>query len=70
MRFGGYNGMGSFAFAASPEFDDFLFASIGEKPSGMLLSAVSALARLDVDPVAEKAAKSAGLPALAFAAPS
>jgi hypothetical protein len=32
------------------EFDAFLFAPIGEEPSGMLLSVVSALARLDVDP--------------------
>ncbi len=44
-----------------PEFDDFLFASIGEEPSGMLLSVVSALARLDVDPWQE-AAKLARLP--------
>jgi hypothetical protein len=33
-----------------PEFDDFLFAPIGEERNGMLLSVVSALARLDVDP--------------------
>jgi hypothetical protein len=32
------------------EFDNFLFAPIGEDKNGMLLSVVSALARLDVDP--------------------
>jgi hypothetical protein len=32
------------------EFDNFLFASIGEDRNGMLLSVLSALARLDVDP--------------------
>ncbi len=35
-----------------PEFDDFLFASIGEEPSGMLLSVVSALAETRCRPVA------------------
>jgi hypothetical protein len=43
------------------EFDDFLFASIGEDGNGMLLSVLSALARLDVDPWQE-AAKLARLP--------
>jgi hypothetical protein len=38
-----------------PEFDDFLFAPIGEERNGMLLSVVSALARLDVDPWQETA---------------
>jgi hypothetical protein len=33
-----------------PQFDDFLYASIGEEKSGMLLSVLSALARLDIDP--------------------
>ena len=33
-----------------PEFDDFLFASIGEDRNDMPLSVVSALARLDIDP--------------------
>jgi hypothetical protein len=32
------------------EFDSFLFAPIGEDRNGMLLSVLSALARLDVDP--------------------
>jgi hypothetical protein len=32
------------------EFDDFLFARIGEEKNGMMLSVLSALARLDVDP--------------------
>jgi hypothetical protein len=44
-----------------PEFDDFLFAPIGEDRNGMLLSVLSALARLDVDPWQE-AAKLARLP--------
>jgi hypothetical protein len=43
------------------EFDNFLFASIGEERNGMLLSVVSALARSDVDPWQE-AAKLAQLP--------
>ena len=43
------------------EFDDFLFAPIGEDRNGMLLSALSALARLDLDPWQE-AAKLAGWP--------
>jgi hypothetical protein len=37
------------------EFDDFLFAPIGEERNGMLLSVLSALARLDVDPWQEAA---------------
>lgn len=44
------------------EFDAFLFAPIGEEGNGMLLSVVSALARLDVDPWQE-AAQLARLPA-------
>jgi hypothetical protein len=52
--------MGEMArFAASSplgsEFDDFLFAPIGEERNGMLLSVLSALARLDVDPWQEAA---------------
>jgi hypothetical protein len=43
------------------EFDDFLFAPIGEERNGMLLSVLSALARLDIDPW-EEAAKLARLP--------
>jgi hypothetical protein len=43
------------------EFDEFLFAPIGEDRNGMLLSVLSALARLDVDPWQE-AAKLARLP--------
>jgi hypothetical protein len=43
------------------EFDDFLFAPIGEDNNGMPLSVVSALARLDVDPWAQ-ADKLARLP--------
>ena len=37
------------------EFNDFLFAPIGEERNGMLLSVLSALARLDVDPWQEAA---------------
>jgi len=37
------------------QFDDFLFASIGQEQNGMSLSVVSALARLDIDPWAEAA---------------
>jgi hypothetical protein len=32
------------------EFDDFLFAPIGEDRNDMPLSVLSALARLDIDP--------------------
>jgi hypothetical protein len=39
----------------APEFDDFLFASIGEERNGMLLSVISALARLNIDPWQEAA---------------
>jgi hypothetical protein len=42
------------------EFDDFLFAAIGEGRNGMLPSVLSALAQLDIDPWQE-AAKLAGL---------
>jgi hypothetical protein len=38
-----------------PEFDDFLFAPVGEDGNGMLLSVLSALARLNVDPWQEAA---------------
>jgi hypothetical protein len=44
------------------EFDDFLFAPIGEDKNGMHLSVLSALARLDVDPWQE-AGELARLPA-------
>jgi hypothetical protein len=37
------------------QFDEFLFASIGQEQNGMWLSVVSALARLDIDPWAEAA---------------
>jgi hypothetical protein len=48
-------------FFAGSEFDDFLLAPIGEDNGGMLLSVLSALARLDVDPW-EEAARLAELP--------
>jgi hypothetical protein len=41
--------------SARSEFDDFLFAHIGEEKNGMLLSVLSALARLDLDPWREAA---------------
>jgi hypothetical protein len=44
-----------------PEFDDFLFATIGADQNGGYLSVVSALARMDLDPWAE-AAKLTKLP--------
>jgi hypothetical protein len=44
-----------------PEFDAFLFAPVDEEAKGALLSVVSALARLDVDPWQEAAAL-AGMP--------
>ncbi len=43
------------------EFDDFLYAPIGEDGSGMLLSVLSALARLNLDPWQE-ASRLARLP--------
>jgi hypothetical protein len=45
----------------SSEFDNFLFAPIGEDANGMLLSVLSTLARSDLDPW-EEAARLAGLP--------
>jgi hypothetical protein len=38
------------AVAGRTEFDEFLYATIGEENNGMLLSVLSALARLNVDP--------------------
>jgi hypothetical protein len=43
------------------EFDAFLYAAVGEEGNGMLLSVLSALARLDVDPW-DEAARLAQLP--------
>jgi hypothetical protein len=43
------------AFGCKSEFDSFLCAPIGEEQNGMLLSVLSALARLDVDPWQEAA---------------
>ncbi len=54
------------AFRLDPEFDAFLFAPVGEDGNGLLLSVISALARLDLDPWIE-AAKLARLPAKAAA---
>jgi hypothetical protein len=45
----------------APDFDEFLFAQIGEGKNGMLLSVLSVLARLDLDPWQE-ANSLAGLP--------
>ena len=38
------------ATSLGSEFDDFLFAPIVEESNGMMLSVISALARLDLDP--------------------
>ena len=43
------------------EFDDFLFAPVGDDANGMTVSVLSALARLDVDP-RQEAANLAQLP--------
>jgi hypothetical protein len=43
------------ALSLGSEFDAFLFAPIGEESNGMLLSVLSALARLDIDPWREAA---------------
>jgi hypothetical protein len=45
----------------APDFDKFLFAEIGEGKNGMLLSVLSAFARLDLDRWQE-ASRLAGLP--------
>src|SRR5271165_4879454 len=42
-------------FGHKSDFDPFLFAPVGEERNGMLLSVLSALARLDVDPWQEAA---------------
>jgi hypothetical protein len=42
-------------FGRKSEFDPFLYAPVGEERNGMLLSVLSALARLDVDPWLEAA---------------
>jgi len=39
--------------ALCPEFDDFLFATVGEERDGMPLSVISALTELGLDPWAE-----------------
>jgi hypothetical protein len=44
-----------------PEFDNFLYASINENPNGNVLSVLSAMAQMDVDPWRE-ADKLATLP--------
>lgn len=50
-----------YASLLGPEFDDSLFAPLGDERNGMGLSVLSALARLKVDPWQE-AADLAGLP--------
>ena len=42
-------------FFFKPEFDDFLYAPVGADKSGMTLSLLSALSRLDLDPWKEAA---------------
>ena len=49
------------ALHAGSEFDDFLFAPIGDDRNGLLLTVVSLLARLNLDPWTE-AAQYGGLP--------
>jgi hypothetical protein len=49
-------------FRLDSEFDAFLYAPVGEDRNGLLLSVISALTRLDLDPWLE-AAKLAQLPA-------
>ena len=49
------------ASAGRTEFDEFLYATIGEENNGMLLSVLSALARLNVDPW-DEASRLARLP--------
>ena len=48
-------------FRLESEFDAFLYAPVGENRNGLLLSVISALVRLDLDPWIE-AAKLAQLP--------
>lgn len=48
-------------FRLESQFDTFLYAPVGEDRNGLLLSVISALARLDLDPWIE-AAKLAQLP--------
>jgi hypothetical protein len=43
----------------NPELNDFLFAPIGEEKNGMVLSVISGLTRLDIDPWIEAARLSA-----------
>jgi hypothetical protein len=38
-----------------PEFEPFLYSSVGEEPNGMLLSVLSAMARRNLDPWQESA---------------
>jgi hypothetical protein len=45
-------------FYHDPSFDPFLYAEIGEERNGMILSVLSALARLDLDPWSEAASLS------------
>jgi hypothetical protein len=47
--------------AHGSEFDEFLYASIAEEHNGTLLSVLSALARMNLDPW-DEAARLAGLP--------
>ena len=47
-----------FSFFRDTTFDCFLFAEVGEERNGMLLSVLSALARLDLDPWREAASLS------------
>jgi hypothetical protein len=55
MKFDGRDVSFSSAPLFGPEFDDFLFAPLGEERNGMRLSVISALSRLEVDPWQEAA---------------
>ena len=54
------------ALTHRPELNDFLFAAIGEERNGMLLTVVSALGRLGLDPWTE-ADRFSGMPKTAAA---
>ena len=61
LRWGMEMAQAGSVFAPSSQFDDFLHASVGEDDHGMLLSTLSVLARMGLDPWQE-AAKLAQLP--------
>jgi len=54
-------------YLEQPQFDDFLYAAVGEQANGMPMSVISALAWLGIDPWVE-AARLAGMPRSSAAA--